>query len=358
MSLRAWRRSGAAMLAGASVVGALAAATSPAAGAAPGRPPSGTLTLGYYDNVTHAPALVGLQARLFQQALGPGMDLKTQIFNAGPAEGQAILSGSIDAGYIGPNPTATAFEQSHGAVTVISGAASGGAFFVVKPDIEKAKDLKGKTVASPQLGNTQDVALRSWLKRHGLKTDTAGGGDVAIHPQDNAVTLQAFEQNAIQGAWVPEPWATRLAKEGGGKTLVDEGTLWPAGRYVTTDLIVRTDYLRAHADIVQGLLEGQVAAVDLIATQPARAQQLVAQRVQVDTGKQLAADLIAASFAHIVFTNDPVVSSLVASAKAAVDLHLPGAVLLTKADVVRLYTLGPLNKVLTAKHEPAASASR
>jgi NitT/TauT family transport system substrate-binding protein len=333
------------------------AAAGPASSTVRRSEPSGTLTLGYYDNVTHAPALVGLQGGLFTSALGPNVQLKTQIFNAGPAEVQAILSGSIDAGYIGPNPTVTAFEQSHGAVTVISGAASGGAFLVVKPAINGPKDLKGKTVASPQLGNTQDVALRSWLKKHGLKTDTAGGGDVSIRPQDNAVTLQAFEQNLIQGAWVPEPWATRLVKEGGGKILVDERTLWPKGRYVTTDLVVRTDYLKAHPDLVQRLLEGQVAAVDLIAQDPTRAQQLVGQRIQADTGKPLAASLIAASFGDILFTNDPIVSSLVASAKTAVDLHLPGAVVITKGDLGRLYTLKPLNAVLVAKHEPTVSAS-
>jgi len=353
-----FRRGPAAALVVTLVVGlaGLLASAGPAGSSVRQRDPSGTLTLGYFDNVTHAPALVGLQGGLFASALGPNVQLKTQIFNAGPAEVQAILTGSIDAGYIGPNPTVTAFEQSHGAVTVISGAASGGAFLVVKPDINSVKDLKGKTVASPQLGNTQDVALRAYLKKNGLKTDTAGGGDVSIRPQDNAVTLQAFQQSLIQGAWVPEPWATRLVKEGGGKILVDERTLWPKGRYVTTDLIVRTDYLRSHPDIVQRLLEGQVAAVDLITKDSARAQQLVAQRIQTDAGKPLAASLIAASFADIVFTNDPIASSLVASAKTAVDLHLPGAVLIKNSDLSRLYSLKLLNTVLAAKHEPTVSA--
>src|SRR5262249_54136637 len=159
----------------------------------------------------------------------------------------ALLAGALDIGYIGPNPAVNAYVQSNGsAVRVVSGAASGGASLVVKPDITKAADLKGKRVASPQLGNTQDVALRTWLKKQGLKTDPQGGGDVQIVPQDNALTLDAFKQNQIAGAWVPEPWATRLVTEGGGKVLVDEKTLWPGGKFVTTNIIVRTDFLKAH----------------------------------------------------------------------------------------------------------------
>ena len=169
----------------------------------------------------------------------------------------ALLAGAIDATYIGPNPSVNAFQQSHGAVRVVAGAASGGAYLVVKPNIDSAADLKGKKVASPQLGNTQDIALRSWLKQHGLKTDANGGGDVSVIPQDNATTLDTFRQGAIAGAWVPEPWATRLVDEGGGKILVDERTLWPQGQYVTTDLLVSTSFLKAHPDVVKRLLEGQ-----------------------------------------------------------------------------------------------------
>ena len=128
---------------------------------------------------------------------------------------------------------------------------------MVKPDINKASDLKGKRVASPQLGNTQDVALRTWLKKQGLKTDTQGGGDVSIVPQDNALTLDAFKQGQIAGAWVPEPWATRLVTEGGGKILVDEKTLWPDGKFVTTNIIVRTQFLDEHPDVVKQVLAGQ-----------------------------------------------------------------------------------------------------
>ena len=201
-----------------------------------------------------------------QKALGKNT-LETKTFNAGPEEITALLAGALDIGYIGPNPSVNAYVQSNGeAVRVVGGATSGGAYLVVKPDITKASDLKGKKLATPQLGNTQDVALRTWLKKQGLKTDTQGGGDVSIVPQENALTLDAFKQNQIAGAWVPEPWATRLITEGGGKILVDERTLWPEGKYVTTNIIVRTQFLEDHPDVVKQVLQGNLDAIDFIKT--------------------------------------------------------------------------------------------
>lgn len=339
------------------VLGATVVAVTPASASSPKQSDATTLHLGYFDNVTHAPALVALEGGILKDKLGKTATVEPSIFNAGPAEVTAILSGSIDAGYIGPSPTVTAFVQSNGEVQVISGAASGGAFLVVKPNIKSVKDLKGKTLATPQLGNTQDVALRSYLKKHGLSTDIAGGGDVSILPEDNSVTVTAFTTGDIDGAWVPEPYATRLVTEGGGKILVDERDLWPAGKYVTTDLIVRKEFLQDHPDVVQRLLEANVAAIDLINTKPADAEKLVADRLSSDTGKTLAPDLIAASLKNIAFTPDPVASSLVASAKAAVALDLPGAQALSKADVKHLYALKILNKVLTGLGQPTVSAS-
>jgi NitT/TauT family transport system substrate-binding protein len=320
------------------------------AGAASGGGGSATLRLGYFPNVTHAPALVGVQGGLFTQALGPNVNLKLSTFNAGPAAVEALLSSSIDASYVGPNPAINAFIQSNGAVRVIAGAASGGAFLVVKPTIKTAADLKGKVLATPQLGNTQDVALRTYLAAHGFKTNITGGGDVSVRPEDNATTLQAFQQNQIDGAWVPEPYATRLVNAG-GKVLVDERTLWPKGQFVTTELVVRTDYLKAHPAVVQRLLQGQVAAVDLITTNPARAQQLVGQAIQSATGSSLSAALIASSFRSITFTNDPIASSLAVQAQDAKKLGL-----LKSTKLTGLYDLTLLNKVLQAAHEPAVKA--
>jgi NitT/TauT family transport system substrate-binding protein len=321
------------------------------AGAAP-KQGNVTLRLGYFPNVTHATAIVGVEGGLFTEKLGNNVQLETSTFNAGPAAIEALNSDAIDATYIGPNPAINAYAQSNGeAIRIVSGATSGGAFLVVKPGIKGVKDLKGKKVASPQLGNTQDVALRTYLKQKGLKTDTAGGGDVSIVPQENAQTLDLFKQGQIDGAWVPEPWATRLVQEGGGKVLVDERKLWPEGRYVTTQLVVRTQFLKDHPDAVKKLLEGQVAANDLINNDTTRAEQLVGQGIDKRTGKPIAPELITASFNNLVFTNDPIASSLRKSAKDA-----QAAGLLKPVDLKGIYSLKLLNQVLKQQGEPTVKA--
>jgi NitT/TauT family transport system substrate-binding protein len=232
-------------------------------------------------------------------------------------------------------------------VKIISGATSAGALLVVKPSINGVADLKGKKLADPQLGGTQDVALRYWLRQNGLKTDTQGGGDVSILPQDNGTTLQAFQSGAIDGAWVPEPWATRLVQEGGGKVLVDERSLWPNGQFVTTQLIVRTQFLKNHPDAVQRLLQGQVQANDFVNQNPADAQRIVNQGIAKVTGKGLSDTVIQASWKNMTFTNDPIASSLSASAQHATDVGL-----LDKVDLTGIYDLSLLNKVLADKHLP------
>jgi NitT/TauT family transport system substrate-binding protein len=300
-----------------------------------------TVRLGYFPNVTHATAIVGVEKGTFAERLGADR-LETQTFNAGAAAVEALFSGAIDATYLGPNATINAFAKSHGeAIRIVSGAASGGAALVVKPAITSASDLKGKKLATPQLGGTQDVALRYWLRQHGLTTDPQGGGDVSILPQENAQTLETFRSGLIDGAWVPEPWATQLVSEGGGKVLVDERTLWPGGQFVTTHLVVRTAFLRQHPDTVRRLLDGQVEANDFVNKNPADAQLLVNQGIAKITGKKLSDAVIAASWKNLAFTNDPIATSLSGSAA-----HATAVGLLDKVNLAGIYALDPLNRVL------------
>jgi NitT/TauT family transport system substrate-binding protein len=187
------------------------------------------------------------------------------------------------------------------------------------------------------------VALRRWLKGQGLRTELTGGGDVSITPQENAQTLEAFRAGQIAGAWVPEPWATRLIQEGGGKVLVDERTLWPGGTYVTTHLIVRTAFLKAHPEVVERLLRGQVEATAFLNGQPAGAQRIANRAIEKITGRGLAEPLIAAAWRNMEFTNDPVAASLRRSADDATAFGLldRGGVRLDA-----IYDLTLLNKVL------------
>lgn len=306
-----------------------------------------TLRLAYFPNVTHAPAIVGVQSGRFQSALGSNVTLKLSTFNAGSDVVTAILAGALDASFVGPNPAINSYQKTNGGVRVVSGTASGGAFFVVKPSINSAADLKGKKVASPQLGNTQDVALRTWLKDHSLNTTTTGGGDVSVIPQDNATTLTAFQAGQIAGAWVPEPWATRLVKEGGGKVLVDEATLWPQGKFTTTTLVVTKKFLDAHPDVVQHLIQGLDDSIAYIKSNPTQAEQLVSTGIGKVTGKPLKTSLIDSSFKSITFTLDPIASSLQTSAD-----HAKALGLLKSSDLGNIFDFTLANKVLKAKGEP------
>ncbi len=313
-----------------------------------------TLRLGYFPNVTHASAIVGVESGIFEKKLGSNVNLDLKTFNSGTEALQAFQAEALDASYIGPSPTITAWTKLDKGVKIVSGSASGGAYFVVNQSINSAAGLKGKVVASPQLGNTQDVALRTWLKSKGLDTDTTGGGDVQIRPQDNATTLNAFKTGELVGAWVPEPWATRLVTEGGGKILVNEADLWPQGRYVTTQLIVTTSFLKAHPDVVQKLVDGQVAANDYIKTNPFDAQTDVSNNIARITGKPIPGDLVIASFKNIEFTDDPIASSLVKNNKDAAAIEG-----LTAADSLKgIYDLSFLNNALTAAKEPTVKVPK
>ncbi|MCC6496663.1 MAG: ABC transporter substrate-binding protein, partial [Propionibacteriaceae bacterium] len=210
------------------------------------------VNIGYFPNLTHAPGLIADAEGRFADRFGKlGVKVSTKSFNAGPEVLQAILSGSLDISYIGPNPTVTAYIQSNGTgIRVIAGSTSGGAALVVKPAITGVEQLRGARLATPQLGNTQDIALRHWLKQQGLTATEDGGGDVSIVPQQNSAAVQAFSAGEIDGAWVPEPFATRLVNAG-GKVLVDERELWPDGRFVTTNVIARTAFVQQHPDAVR-----------------------------------------------------------------------------------------------------------
>jgi NitT/TauT family transport system substrate-binding protein len=308
------------------------------------------LRLGYFPNITHAPALVGVKDGLFQKELGT-TKLEAKTFNAGPAAIEALFSGAIDATYIGPNPAINGWATSKGtALKIIAGSTSGGAGLVVKDGITAPADLKGKKIATPQLGNTQDVALRNWLKTNGLNADQQGGGDVSVLPQDNATALQAFAQGAIDGAWVPEPHLSRLQIESQGKLLINEKDLWPGGQFVTTHLIVKQEFLEKYPATVKKLLQGHVASVDFIAANSEQAQKDANAQLEALSGKPLKPEILKSAFANLTFTNDPIASSLYTSAQHAQDVGL-----LKPVDLKGIYDLKPLNELLKAAGKPEVS---
>lgn len=321
-----------------------------AAGAASTQPAQLALRLGYQPNLTHAPAIVGIDRGLFGSALGSGVRLVPETFNAGPAEMEALLGGALDAAFVGPNPAINADIRSAGsALRIVAGATSGGAGLVVRsePGIHSAADLRGRRIATPQLGNTQDVALRSWLRDHGLATDPQGGGDVHIVATDNATTLQLFEQGQIDGAWVPEPWTSRLVDEGHGTLLVDEASLWPGGGFPTTELVVARGFLDRHPDAVRRLVQGDVAAVDWLDANPGEARTVVNEGLRRLTQKALGATVIADAWSRLHFGWDPLAGLLQEEADHAHAVGLLGAV-----DLHGIVDAGPLNRVLAQLGRP------
>ncbi|MCU1453262.1 MAG: ABC-type probable sulfate transporter periplasmic binding protein [Acidimicrobiales bacterium] len=334
------------LLLGAAACGSTSKASTSANGGSAGV----TLRLGYFPNVTHATAIVGAEKGIFAKALGTNT-LQLKDYKDGTAAVEALNAQDLDATYIGSGPAINLFQKSKGsAIRIVSGATSGGASFVVAKDVNSAADLKGKTVSSPKLGNTQDVSLRAWLKSKGLQTTTSGGGDVKINPQDNAQTLDAFKAGQIAGAWVPEPWATRLVVEGGGKVLVDERDLYPSHQFVTTHLVVAKAFLDAHPDVVKQLIEGQVEANDYVNAHSAEAKTIVNAGIKKLTGKDLKPAVIDGAWKNLAFTDDPIVASL---QKAATDAKAAG---LSKSDdVTGIYDLSILNAVLKAHGKPTVA---
>jgi NitT/TauT family transport system substrate-binding protein len=302
------------------------------------------LRLGYFPNITHAQPLVGIARGTFEEELGAQVTLKTQTFNAGPTAIEALFAGAIDATYIGPNPAINGYVQSEGKeLRIIAGATSGGALLVVRPEanIETPADFANRKVATPQLGNTQDVALRAWLQANGLK-DRDHGGNVQLVPSANADTLALFQRGQIDAAWVPEPWATRLVQEAGGEVFLDEREIWPEGDFVTAHLIVRTKFLEEHPEVVERLLLAHVKTTQWINENADEAKRLVNAGIKEVTGAALADAAIDAAWTNQEVTYDPIASSLRKSADDAFALGY----LQEKPDLADIYSLEPLNRVL------------
>lgn len=329
------------------VAASLAACSSNDTGGSEG---STEVKLGYFPNLTHASAIVGIEQGYFEDALAEdGADLRTLDFNSGSDTIDALLNGDLDATYIGPSPAITAYATSHN-VSVISGATSGGASLVVSEDVSDAGDLAATTLATPGPGNTQDVALKYWLKEQGYDVSPDGQGDLTVINQDNSVTLQAFGQGDIDGAWVPEPYASLLVAEGATK-LVDEADLWPGRKFVTTQLLVNDDFLEEHPDLVDDLLQGQIAANDYIADNSDDAKSLVGQYIGKLTSSEIGADALDAAWSELEFTNDPVADSLLGSADHAAAVGLLDPI----DDLANIYALDPLNKLLVDAGKPEVS---
>lgn len=309
---------------------------------------STVIRVGAFPNITHPQAMIGKANGWFEKALGSDAKVEWKSFNAGPSAIEALFAGAIDMTYVGPNPAINGYVRSNGeALRIIAGATSGGAALVVRGDsgINKPADFHGKRIASPQLGNTQDVALRAWLKANGLKTRDKGG-DVQVLPTANPDQLTLFIKKEIDAAWAPEPWASRLVHEANGRVFLDERTLWPNGQFVTTELVVSTKFLQSHPDLLRRWLQAHVELTGWINSHIPEAKQLLNQQIQKETGKALPAAVLDDSFTRLQVTYDPLRGPLLRVAQLAFDSGFLGRQM---PDLSRLYDLTILNQVLVAE---------
>jgi NitT/TauT family transport system substrate-binding protein len=309
---------------------------------------STVMRVGAFPNVTHPQPMVGKANGWFEKAMGPNVKIEWKMFNAGPSAIEALFAGAIDMTYIGPNPTISGYVRSNGeALRVVAGAASGGAALVVRSDsgVQRPEDFHGKKIASPQLGNTQDVALRAWLKSHGMKP-TNKGGDVQVIPMANPDQLTLFVKKELDAAWAPEPWATRLVREGNGRIFLDERDLWPNRQFIVTNLIVRTKFLREHPDLVKNWIRAHVELTEWINGHLPEAKKLLNQQIQSETGKAMPPAIVDEAFTRIEVTYDPIRSSLLTAAHSAFEAGFLGR---ETPDLSGLYDLKFLNEVLAEK---------
>ncbi|MFD5494019.1 aliphatic sulfonate ABC transporter substrate-binding protein [Streptomyces sp. NPDC001812] len=308
-----------------------------------------SVRIGYFGNLTHGTALVGNRKGFFQKELG-ATEARYAVFNAGPSEIEALNSGSIDIGWIGPSPAINGYVKSRGkSLRIIGGSASGGVKLVVNPErVKSLEDIEGKRIATPQLGNTQDVAFLNWASEQGWTVDPQSGrGDVTVVRSDNKVTPDAFAAGSVDGAWVPEPTASKLVAEG-GKVLLDEASLWPGEEFVITNIVVRQEFLEKHPKAVEAVLRASVGTNRWINAHPEKARAAANEQLAADSGKALPADVLDPAWKSIRFTDDPLASTLRTQAE-----HAVAAGLLDKPDLDGVYDLTLLNKVLAAEGAPA-----
>ena len=312
------------------------------------------LRLGLFPNLTHAPGYVALEGGIFDRVLD-GVRVDMTYFNSGSDAGTAILSGSIDATYIGPGPASALYLQSEGGVAIVSGVTSGGASFVVRKGagISSPEDLSGKKIAVPGIGNTQDVALRTWLHDHGLRANDEGG-DVSVAAVDNPELLGLFTSGQVDGAWEPEPWPSLLVAEGVAEPFVDEADLWPGGDFTTTVLLVNATYMDAHPDTVEKLVEANAQAIERIHRDPDGAK-ASAQAGLIKAGApSLDQAVVDEAWSKLTFTWDPIAPSL---AHGAANAYSLGYLEQRPENLSGLFRLSTLNGVLTALDVPVIQVS-
>ncbi|MCE9653621.1 MAG: aliphatic sulfonate ABC transporter substrate-binding protein [Nitrosarchaeum sp.] len=288
--------------------------------------PENKIRVAYFPNLTHAVPIIGMERGTFAQQIGNYTVIEPVLFDSGPQVIESIFAGSVDIAYVGPGPAINGFLKSeHHDVKILSGAASGGVSFIVHPNskINSVADFNGKKIAAPQIGNTQDISLRTYLSENGLKPAEKGGSVIVLNvPNSDIYTL--FAKGDIDAAWVPEPTATLLVQKLNGTRLFNEEDIWPEHRFASVLLIAREEYVNQHPQIIHKWLEANQQTIDWINSNPEQTRILFNQFLKRELGKSLSDNLIDESLSNLEITSDPVVNSIETFAKRADSLGYLG----------------------------------
>ena len=284
------------------------------------------IRVAFFPSIGHIIPIVGLEEKIFEKGIGEEKQIETKLFDSGPQVIESIFSGSIDIAYVGPGPIINGFLKSDGKdIKILSGAASGGASFIIQPNsgLESLENFDGKRIASPQISNSQDVSLRHYLESHGFKS-VEKGGTVFVLNISNPDIYTLFAKGDIDGAWVPEPWATILVQELDGIRLFNEEKLWPNEEFASVLLIVRTEYLENNPETIQKWVESHEKTVTWINANPDKSKSLFSSFLIDYMGKSLPTKIIDESFSNITITSDPIKNSVIIFAERADSLGYLG----------------------------------
>lgn len=302
--------------------------------------------VGFFPNITHSQALIGKADGSFQKALGDSHQIEWKQFNAGPAEIEALFAGELDIAYIGPGPAIIGFTKSKGDIQIIAGATNAGAILVSRRDlpIKDVKELSGKKVAVPQFGNTQDLSLRNLLQTNDLK-DTTKGGTVEVHQVNNPDIKTLLDKGEIDAALVPEPWGSILVQDIQANIVLDYDQVWREGNYSTAVVVVRTEFLKDHPDIVENFLKNHVDLTDYINKNKEEAKQTANVQISELTKKPLSPEILDAAYDRLTITSNPEKDSIL----DFVTLSVNTGFIKVQPDTTNLVNLDLLNKVLREK---------
>lgn len=284
------------------------------------------IRVAYFPNINHAVPIIGMEKGTFQNQIGNNTVIEPILFDAGPQVIESLFAGSIDIAYVGPGPAINGFLKSEDHnVKILSGAASGGASFIVHPNskISSVADFAGKRIAAPQIGNTQDISLRNYLSENGLKPSEKGGSVIVLN-LSNSDIYTLFAKGDIDAAWVPEPTATILVQQLDGKRLFNEEKLWPDNRFASVLLIAREEYVKQNPELINKWLEAHKQTVDWINSNPEQTRIIFSQFMKKETGKSLPDGLIDEALSNLEITSDPIASSIQTFAKRADSLGYLG----------------------------------